>query len=235
MGTIVIENFATQSSNSAYQNTSTILKEAGTGYQWAWNGSAWERYFGLVQGNNVTITPLVSGVPKGSVASNLVVNSPFVYPVIAPLSEATSMATLPAINVTYGIQWHAPCTGVVKSFQFYSTPTDGTLEIALYTENTAFMAKTGMQSTVTKRLVTLNLNQDISGAAISSPTVTGGQIYFVTVRSSVLAGMAMIPVSNTNFNPPVQCGYTVNPSTPTSLSGNATNVTAFPFLNAVFA
>lgn len=235
MGTIVIESFAAQSGNTAYQTTSTILKEASTGYQWAWNGSAWERYFGLVQGNNVTITPLVSGVPKGSVASNLVVNSPFVYPVIAPISEATTMATLPAINVTYGMQWHAPCTGQVKSFQFYSTPTDGTLEIALYTENAAFMAKTGMKSTVTKRLITWDITQDIAGAAIAAPTVTGGQIYFVTVRSSVLAGMAMIPVSNTNFNPAVQCGYTVNTSTPTSLAGNVTNVTAFPFLAAVFA
>lgn len=52
MGTIVIENFATQSLNTAYQNTSTILKDANTGNMWNWNGSAWERYFGVVQGNN---------------------------------------------------------------------------------------------------------------------------------------------------------------------------------------
>ena len=237
MGIIVIDNFSTQSLNTNYQNTSTILKDANTGNMWNWNGVSWDRYFSVVGGNNVSITPLASNVPKGSIAANQIINSPYHVSVFDVISKVNVGQALPVANSTYGKVFVSEYTGTITQLQLYiQTSVAGNIQVAIYDSGLNILGKSTAQASgigINK----LNLTLNGANVAQSGVQVNGGYVYYVGISSDnvsrIFWGFNGYSVVTTNLSPALQA-YSAS-TIPNSLSSNSGNISFYPYVGMVFA
>lgn len=250
MKIISCENFSLQAATlSATATTDTIVKCGNTGKRYYWTGTAWSEYFDFSQGGNITITPLNQVLPKASVSSRNIIDTPYSAEVINNFNLITGEYSMPTSG-TYARAFIAPHTGRYSNVKFLvgSTPVGGGIHFGIYNDSGNLLAQSfGVaDSTMSNGWTNADLNRDASGNMITftgggtGVILTGGQLYYIGVRNTMttskIYGFNNLPnLSIATNRHPVQGFSATYPSTgvgvPNTITLNGSNQAIFPYIS----
>lgn len=244
MKIINCENFALQSTTLALTaTTDTVVKCGNTGKRYYWTGSAWAEYFEVAQGGNITITPLAQTLPKASVSSRTVIDTPFAVEPINNINLITGSYALPVANNVYARAFIAPHTGNFSNMRFLTDNVSGaTINWALYGDSGELIGQ-GMavaDSSYSNGWIGTSFWRDAAGAmkAKCGVQLLGGKLYYIAVKCDNITtkfwGFNNLPnVSIGATRKPMQGWSNVIPAQsslfPSSLTLNGSNQTTFPY------
>ena len=239
MKIISCENFTSQSATlSATATTDTIVKCGTTGKRYYWTGTAWKEYFEVSQGGNITITPLSQTLPKASVSSKNVIDTPYSVEPINNINLITGQITMPTAN-TYARLFIAPHTGLFMNISTMITNVAaGNIAFGIYSSTGTRLGYSTSVADSSKSNGFVGSSFWYDGAGVlKSPYagvyLTGGQAYFLAVYCSStttgFAGFSGLPTYSVPAVANATQAYGAG-SMPATLTLNGSNIAVFPFI-----
>lgn len=216
----------------------TIVVDLSTRKKYYHNGSAWKEYFEFSNGGNISVTPLNQTLPKASISSRNVIDTPYSVEPINNINLITGQITIPTAN-TYGRLFIAPHTGNYVNIETMITNVaSGALQFGIYSKTGNLMGKTTAvaDSSKSNGWVGSSFWYDAAGAMKTTAGVylTGGEAYFIayhcTSTSTGFAGFSGLPTYSAPsalVNPMQAYGVGAIPAT---LTLNGSMSTVFPYI-----
>jgi hypothetical protein len=183
MREIRIENYANQIATIT-PASDLIVKDISTGCDYYYSLGQWKRYYGMASGGNIALSDLASSVPMGSIANVNVIDSPFVIQPVNNFNYCNSIGITQAAITTFGWGFVSEFTTKITQVKVICTVAGaGTITVGLYSSNGTLIGKSA-PITAIQGFMTLPISLDASGNAISSVSVTGGNLYYWAISCS---------------------------------------------------
>lgn len=225
MRKIKIENYANQIA-TIIPASDLIVEDTSTGCEYYYILGAWKRYYGMAPGGNIAVSDLASSVPMGSISEIKVVDSPYVMQPVNNFNYCNSTGITQAAITTYGWGFISEFSTKITQVKVICTVTgSGTITAGLYSSNGTLIGKSA-PITAIQGFMTLPITLDNAGNAISSVSVTGGNLYYWAISCSsattAFQGFTGMNALSSTLAPLQVTAATAIPNTVTLNSGSKT-------------